>query len=167
MTGVQTCALPICIAICAAGNLEELAWYGAVVSQLLECAPRYNVRCIAPTRPDACPPECWVEYWPAMDLYASADVVIGGAGYNSIYECMACGVPLVARAWPRKYDRQRLRSHRAAGQACIRIVDDLNQAVAAALTLCGIGLRPALPHFENGAPEAVANIRQLVAEASR
>jgi predicted glycosyltransferase len=151
-----------CIAVCATGNLEELAWYGKVVSRLLERAPECDVRCIAPIRPDACPPECWVQYWPAMDLYAAADVVIGAAGYNTIYECVACGVPLVARAWQRKYDRQHLRACRAAAQACIRIVDEPEQAVAAALTLCGTGVRPALPHFENGAPDAVAAIKRAL-----
>ena len=152
-----------CIVACAAGNPEELAWYGAAVSRLLECAPQCHVRLIAPVRPDECPHDCWVGYWPAMDLYAAADVVIGGAGYNTIYESVACGVPLVARAWPRKYDRQRLRACRAAAQARIRIVDEPDQAAAAALESCGPGPRPGLPRFQNGALEAVATIRRMIA----
>ncbi|MBW4572535.1 MAG: hypothetical protein KME31_32500 [Tolypothrix carrinoi HA7290-LM1] len=37
---------------------------------------------------------------------AVADVVVGGAGYNTVYECAALGVPLVAIALKRLYDRQ-------------------------------------------------------------
>jgi hypothetical protein len=149
-----------CIVVCAAGNSRELAWYGAVVSQLLEDAPECDVRCVAPVRPDACPPECWVSYWPAMDLYSAVDVVIGGAGYNTIYECVACGIPLVAKPWQRKYDRQYLRAARAE-----RIVDTPNQAVAAAVEL----LAQSQPtergfHFENGASDAIARIRQYASD---
>ena len=145
-----------CVMVCAAGNPHELAWYGEVVSQLLESAPELNVRCIAPGRPYACPPDCWLSYWPAMDLYTAADVVIGGGGYNTIYECITCGVPLIAKAWPRKYDRQYLRARRAT-----RIVDEPKDAVAAALELCG-ALRSRERHirFENGASEAIAHIRR-------
>jgi len=45
-----------------------------------------------------------------MDLLPGVDLVVGGAGYNTVNECLACGVPLIARAWPRKYDRQSLRA---------------------------------------------------------
>lgn len=145
-----------CIVICGTGNPEELAWYGAVVSQLQACAPECGVRCISPMHPAACPPDCWVGYWPAMDLYSAADVVVGGAGYNTVYEAAACGVPLVARPWPRKYDRQNLRARRAA-----RIVDDPSQAVVAALDLLATAppREPQL-HFENGAMEAITMIRE-------
>ena len=148
-----------CIAVCAAGNAEELVWYGNVVSALLEGSLEWDVRCIAPRRPDACPTECFVSYWPAMDLYSAVDIVIGGGGYNTIYECVACGVPLIAKAWPRKYDRQHLRASRAE-----RIVDTPDQAVAAALDL--IRLQPGRRHlnFENGAADAVARIRQLLTD---
>ena len=145
-----------CIVVCAAGNHEEFAWYGAVVSRVLDWTAQCDVRCIAPACPNTCPPECWVRYWPAMDLYAAADVVVGGAGYNTVYETAACGVPLVARAWPRKYDRQHLRARRAA-----RVVNEPAEGVAAALDLIGrsaggLGLK-------NGATEAMAQILQLLA----
>jgi hypothetical protein len=51
-----------------------------------------------------------VRHWPAVDLIAQARLVIGGAGYNTVHECAALNVPLVARPWPRKYDRQWLRA---------------------------------------------------------
>ncbi len=147
-----------CAMVCAAGNSAELAWYGAVVSRLLEFAPDCDVRCIAPVRPDAVPPESWVEYWPAMDLYSAADVLIGGAGYNTVYESLACGVPLVARPWPRKYDRQSLRARRAGA----RIIDQPEQAVAAALDLLKDRALARPSTFDNGALEAISTIGQMV-----
>jgi hypothetical protein len=143
------------IVVCAAGNADELAWYGDAVSELLEGSPEWDVRCIAPVRPDTCPARYFVPYWPAMDLYSAADIVIGGAGYNTVYECLACGVPLVAKAWPRKYDRQYSRASRAA-----RIVDTPNQAVNAALELVRLQPGRRRVNVANGEREAVDRIRQ-------
>ena len=147
-----------CVLVCAAGNPDELHWYGEVVSRLLVLAPALEVRCIAPECPPACPPAHWCSYWPAMDLYAAADVVIGSAGYNTIYECQACAVPLIARPWPRKYDRQRLRAMRAA----VTIVEDPGHAAAAALAI--LANPPSSPRpgqFHNGAIQAVTAIQRL------
>ncbi|WP_157171274.1 hypothetical protein ACF3DV_15435 [Chlorogloeopsis fritschii PCC 9212] len=33
-------------------------------------------------------------------------MVVGGGGYNTVYECAAVGVPLVAFAFKRLHDRQ-------------------------------------------------------------
>lgn len=144
-----------CVLVCAAGNVEELGWYGATVAGLLEYAQRCEVRCVSPSRPDGCPPEFWIQYWPAMDLYSAAAVLIGGAGYNTVYESLACGIPLVARPWPRKYDRQSLR----AGRGAARIVDTPQQAISAAMDLLR-GPRPRPSGAENGALQAVAQIRE-------
>jgi predicted glycosyltransferase len=151
-----------CVIVCAAGNPDELQWYGAVAALLLESG-RCHVRCIAPFCPDGCPPGCWVRYWPAMDLYAAADVVVGGAGYNTIYECLACGVPLIARPWPRKYDRQGLRANGVAGKGTVTVVDDPRQAVAAALAaaLSALGATAEKQAFHNGAIDAVRLIEQV------
>ena len=144
-----------CAIVCAAGNPDELEWYGAVATHLL-AANVCDVRCIAPVCPANCPTWCWINYWPAIDLYAAADVVIGSAGYNTIHECLACGVPLVARPWPRKYDRQSLRAARAA----VRQVETPEQAVKAALD--ELTRKPArYSQFHNGSHEAVALIERL------
>ena len=97
MTGYQNCVHDrhARILVCASGNPEELSWYGEVVAYLLKFRSKADIRCVAPTRPEGCPPECWIEYWPAADLYPTADVVVGGAGYNTIYECEAYKIPLV------------------------------------------------------------------------
>ena len=58
--------------------------------------------------------------------------MIGGAGYNTVNECLATGTPLIARPWPRKYDRQRERAERTPG---ITIVDTPDEAAEAALRI--------------------------------
>lgn len=147
-----------CVVVCAAGNPDELEWYGAVVFRLRALDSRVAVRAIAPVCPPACPPECWLSYWPAIDLFNAAGVVVGGAGYNTVYECLACGVPLIARPWPRKYDRQWLRATRAAELGPVTIVREPEEAAFAALRmLCSTQERRAA--FENGAEEAAALIR--------
>lgn len=140
-----------CVAICASGNSEELAWYGAVASHLFKSCV---VRCIAPVRPPNCPVECWISYFPAMDLYPGADILIGGGGYNTVYEAAACDVPLICRPWPRLYDRQELR---ALGRAA-RIVTDPIQAAQAALDLATAVGRKRLISFQNGAEQAVVSV---------
>jgi hypothetical protein len=142
-----------CVVVCAAGNPDELHWYGSVAALLAESAELCSVRCIAPVRPEECPLECWVRYWPAIDLYSAADVVVGGAGYNTIHECLACGVPLIARPWPRKYDRQGRRAAWAASQGRVTIVDEPRQACLAALTACGTAR--GTKRYHNGATDAV------------
>jgi len=146
-----------CAIVCAAGNSDELEWYGAVTAHLLT-ANACDVRCIAPVCPASCPTRCWINYWPAIDLYAAADVVIGSAGYNTIHECLACGVPLVARPWPRKYDRQNLRATRAA----VVQVETPEQAVKAALhELTRKPVTARYSQFRNGTQDALALIERL------
>lgn len=50
-----------------------------------------------------------VNYWPAIDLLPSSCLVVGSGGYNISNECRALGVPLLAYAQSRMYDRQDLR----------------------------------------------------------
>ena len=135
------------VLVCAAGKREELAWYGAVAAALSAHA---TVRCVAAECPPGCKPELWIRHWPAIELIASASVVVGGAGYNTVNECLACHVPLVARAWPRTYDRQAERTARAG----ITAVETVEEAVQAALARFG-GI-PGPPAYRNGAEEAAA-----------
>jgi hypothetical protein len=121
-----------CVLVCASGAAEELAWYGAVVALLLTLDRGLNIRCVAPICPPGCPKECWIEHWPAVDLYPTAGVVIGGAGYNTVHECLAWQVPLIARPWPRKYDRQWLRARRAARRGSVTVVEKPDEAAEAA-----------------------------------
>ena len=144
-----------CILVCAS---QELSWFGTVVSELLRRNPPAAIRCVAPTCPLNCPSECWIEYWPAADLYPATDVVIGGAGYNTIHECLACNVPLVARPWPRLYDRQWLRARRAG----VIVADGPAAAASAAIHQLHTGSPRRKPNFHNGAAQAIALIDATV-----
>lgn len=141
--------------VCAGGSREELAWYGEAASLLLRAGAR--VRCVAAECPPGCPAECWIQHWPAMELFGEADVVVGGAGYNTVYECLGCGIPLIARPWPRTYDRQWLRARRAAQSGTVIAVKTPDEAAAAAFTVP----YPAAPIFRDGAAEAVAHIEGI------
>jgi hypothetical protein len=147
-----------CILICASGTAQELSWFDAVVLELVAHHPRAAIRCVAPTRPPNCPIEYWIKYWPAADLLPAANVVVGGAGYNTVHECLACNVPLVARPWPRLYDRQWQRAKRAG----VTIVDQPDQAASAAIHRVNIRSRISEITFLNGALVA----RRLVSAAS-
>lgn len=135
------------ILICAAGDRRELPWYGKVASLL-------RARCVAPVCPPGCPPELWIDHWPAVDLIANARVVVGGAGYNTIHECLTYQVPLIARPWVRQYDRQWLRARRASRRGRVIVVRDPEQAASAALNELHAAppRRPFTP--QNGAAEA-------------
>jgi hypothetical protein len=147
------------ILVCAAGTAEEQAWYGAAVSGVRAMHSKAAVRCIAPACPPGCPPECWINHWPAADLFNAADVVIGGAGYNTVHECLAYQVPLIARPWPRKYDRQWLRARRAAKSGAVIVVEQPAEAAAAVRQLGRVQWRNR--EFRNGATEAVALIDRV------
>ncbi len=133
------------VVVCAAGNVEELSWYGEVCSFL---STKIEFQCLAAERPAGCPRGNWICHWPAIDFIAGAQVVIGGAGYNTVYECVVTGTPLIARPWPRKYDRQQLRAGRHPN---ITIVDTPSEAASAALIHRAPTPRP---DFSNGALDA-------------
>jgi hypothetical protein len=148
-----------CVLICAAGNPEESGWYGGVAAHVRALDQGIAVRTIAPVCPPGCPAERWVAHWPAIDLYAAADVIVGGAGYNTIHECLACAIPLIARPWARKYDRQHLRAERASRHGSVIVVRSAEEAASAAITAVrALPRREAAIHFENGAAEAYALI---------
>ncbi|MBZ5621343.1 MAG: UDP-N-acetylglucosamine--LPS N-acetylglucosamine transferase [Acidobacteriia bacterium] len=146
-----------CVLVCASGKKDELAWYGEVVSRLRELDRSVPVRSLAAERPPQCPDECWVRYWPAIDLFGAAAVVVGGAGYNTVQESLAWDVPLVLRPWPRAYDRQELRARRASAGGRVTLVQEPEEAARAALEQIE-DRRVWLPRFANGAVEAVARI---------
>lgn len=137
--------------VCASGNKEEQSWYGEVARLLSDVMP---VRCLAASCPPGCPPELWEMHWPALELFGSAAVVVGGGGYNLVYETRAAGVPLVARAWPRLYDRQELRAQRAG----VTLVTTAEQAKAAALRLRNCTRRPCVKNGAVRAAELIAGL---------
>lgn len=137
------------VVVCVAGRPEDSGWYRSVGDELRAA----GIGCR------------YAEGWPAIDQIASASVVVGGGGYNTVYECLATGVPLVAKAWHRKYDRQHLRLLRAAHRGVVQTVETVGEAVAAAGRLQRTNPRCSLPTFNNGAADAAALIRRLADRA--
>ncbi len=125
--------------VCASGRQDEASWYREAAALVRRAG--------VPVRESG-------GEWPAIHQIAQSAAVIGGGGYNTVYECQALGVPLIARPWPRQYDRQALRLARAGATP----VDTPQQAAAAALEALARG--PAQPPrpFSNGAHEAAALI---------
>jgi predicted glycosyltransferase len=148
------------VVVCAAGTEKELSWYGAMVVALQALDDGIDIRCVAPVCPPGCPRKCWIEHWPATDLYADAGVVIGGAGYNTIHECLAFEVPLMARPWTRKYDRQWLRARRAAGRGSVTIVKTPTEAAEAAIRQLKQAPARRSHRPSNGVIDAIARIEQ-------
>lgn len=143
-----------CILVCASGNKDELDWYGAVYSAIRELNGAAPVRVVSAERPPSCAEEHSICYWPAMDLFGCASVVVGGAGYNIVRECAAWGVPLVAKPWPRMYDRQELRARNAGAHARSTIAHAPEAAAKSALEHFERSV-PEPPRFVNGAIDAV------------
>lgn len=92
------------VVVCAAEKAEELALHGKLTSALAESLTGVTVRCLTAKCPN-CPPDLWVFHYPGMECLLAADVVVGGGGYNTFYECAALEVPLVAFTMHRRYDR--------------------------------------------------------------
>ena len=147
----EPCANRNLALVCACGNREEQGWYGEVAALLSREMP---VLCVSPACPLGCPTEVWRQHWPALELFGSAKVVVGGAGYNLVNETRAANVPLIARAWMRLYDRQALRAQRAGAT----LVETPAEAVEAARRVHEPRPRGL---FENGAKQAALAILDI------
>lgn len=140
------------VLVLAAGRDEELRLYGQLTVALAKALPGVTVRCLSPDRPPECPLELWTFHWPGIECLPAADVVVGGGGYNTFYECAAVGVPLVAFAFPRQYDRQAHRVLTATGSATL--VNAIDSAIAATIALLETPRKRQPPTFVNGAVQA-------------
>lgn len=151
------CVPPIII-ICATGNPSELSFFGQLTPQLQAALPDTKVYCLATTCPPQCPSDRWLCHYPAIDYLQVADVVVGGGGYNLVYECRALNVPLISFALPRLYDRQSRRLQRyghpvSTPQAAI-------ETLITILAQCQ-PIAPRCPIYRNGAIDAVSYIAAL------
>ncbi|MDZ8054897.1 MAG: UDP-N-acetylglucosamine--LPS N-acetylglucosamine transferase [Aulosira sp. ZfuVER01] len=154
------------ILVCVAGKKSELPLFGQLALHLQQKFPDCAVRILAATCPRECPETLWVSHHPGIECIAAADVVVGGAGYNTVYECAAVGVPLVALALDRLYDRQERRAYKSYGVQNIADVlfDDqllcIDQTVSLLLEQAEPGKNSSVPSYINGAVQAVDRIEQ-------
>ena len=146
------------IVVCAAGRTSELEFFAEVAIALTSNFPTTAVRLLSPRCPRGFPASLWISHWPGIECLRAANIVVGGAGYNLVAECTALGIPLVAFALPRLYDRQEQR-------ACQRCywVRSLGEALATVgkLLNCGQTGVPNPVTYVNGAVEAQAIVAQV------
>ncbi len=103
---------------------------------------------IDPLAAATCPPQH------IMLALRGFDLVVGQGGYNTTYEARACGVPLLAFARPRLYDRQALRLTE------VERLDSTHAIVERCLDRLS-NRRPRHTGYENGAHAAVEHIANL------
>ncbi|MDB9306198.1 UDP-N-acetylglucosamine--LPS N-acetylglucosamine transferase [Nodularia spumigena CS-591/12] len=143
------------ILVCAAGQASELDIFSQITLRLHQDFPQCAVRILAPHCPVNCPETLWISHHPGIECLAAADVVIGGGGYNTVYECAAVGVPLVALAFARLYDRQEKRARQG------YYVPDIEQAIATVRILLDqvkIAQKQTASAYINGAVQAMYQI---------
>jgi hypothetical protein len=143
------------ILVCAAGNASELSLFAELTLHLQQNFPECAVKILAANCPADFPETLWVSHHPGIECIAAADIVIGSAGYNTVYECAAVSVPLVALAFPRLYDRQAKRAKKAYA------VQNIQQTIATVKKLLDkaeLKNHPSMPTYINGAIQAVQYI---------
>ncbi|WP_017654036.1 hypothetical protein [Fortiea contorta] len=155
------------ILVCAGGNISEMPLFGQLALQLQQNFPECAVKILAATCPLTCPETLWVSHHPGIECLAAADIVVGGAGYNTVYECAAVGVPLVALAFTRLYDRQK---KRASKSYCVGDISDLTSenhlqniylTVKKLLNYIEPHKKLSVPSYINGAIQAAHQIEQI------
>jgi hypothetical protein len=139
------------ILVCATGKTSEIPIFTELAIQIEQTFADCVVRILAATCPENTVKHLWVSHHPGIECIAAADIVVGGAGYNTVCECMNLGVPLIAIALPRLYDRQTKRA------AKVYQVQNTHSAISTIRMLLeqlkSNQVRPA-PSYQNGAIQA-------------
>ncbi|AUS99118.1 UDP-N-acetylglucosamine--LPS N-acetylglucosamine transferase [Nostoc sp. CENA543] len=141
------------ILVCAAGQISELPLFTQLTLQLHTAFPECAVRILSPHCPSEDLRNFWLFHHPGIECFAAADIVVGSAGYNTVYECTSVGVPLVALPLPRLYDRQQQRANKVYQ---VRNIPDALFTVKQILDT--VKDRQLIPNYINGAIAAVHHI---------
>ncbi|MGB7416617.1 MAG: hypothetical protein WA902_20610 [Thermosynechococcaceae cyanobacterium] len=144
------------VMVCAAGNLDELAFWGDLTLKLQSAFPSIKICCLAFQQPPGCPADAWMHHWPGMAVLQQADVIVGGAGYNTVFEAAALNIPLITFAFDRLYDNQRQRAMRWA-----YLVESVEEAIATLTVLLQTHQRQQPQSYLNGVDQAVPLIEAL------
>ncbi len=145
------------VVISATGNPNELGFWGDLMIRLQAALPQVIFRCLAFQQPPGCPAQSWVRHWPGMTVLQQADVIVGGAGYNTVFEAVALGIPLITFPFKRRYDRQHVRAMRWTYP-----VNSFDEAIATLSVLLQTQQQERIrPQYVNGVENAVALIEAL------
>jgi hypothetical protein len=147
------------ILVCASGNASELPIFTDLAIQLEENFPDCLVKILAANHPPNCPKHLWICHHPGIECIAAADIVVGGAGYNTVYECISLGLSLIAIALPRKYDCQVKRATKTH-----QVQNTQSAILAVKQRLQQIQLNPVSPpqFYVNGVIDAVNYIQKII-----
>ncbi|MEM7552790.1 MAG: glycosyltransferase [Cyanobacteria bacterium P01_A01_bin.84] len=163
------------ILVCAGGKLSELSFFSELTQKLHQVFPECAVRILAATLPIGCCSSLWISHHPGIECIAAADIVIGGGGYNTVYECAAVNVPLIAIAFERVYDLQNERAAKNPQNYIVNHIpsvispEDISRAIAQVKVLLkqietkknhSPNLKKSIPHYKNGALEAFNHIQK-------
>lgn len=151
------------VIILASGYSFELAIYGKIAAILHQ--QDYTVRCLSPNLPPDCPSSVWQFHHPAINCLWLADVVIGSGGYNTVFECNALNIPLVALAQKRLYDCQQTRiiTQQKLGNPCFLAKTPIAAIQLTQQLLSVTKSKPLKPaKFLNGVNVVGEKIRQLL-----
>ena len=140
------------IVICASGQEQERSLYGQLAAIISTQFSHLFVRCLSADLPPGCPLPLWIQHWPGIEILWGADLILGAAGYNTIMECLALGIPLIAFPWRRLYDRQRRRiqAAQALNSTPILTVQSIPAALLAIQTLLNQPRQIPRAHYRNG-----------------
>jgi hypothetical protein len=153
------------ILVCATGQVTELPFFNQLALRLHQTFPESAVRILAPNYRLGYPQTLWVSHHPGIECIAAADVVVSGAGYNTVYECASVNVPLVAFTFKRLYDRQHKRASKAYH---VQDIESAISTVKALLDSVQLENNKPVPFYTNGALEAVNYIEpQIDADVRR
>lgn len=143
------------ILVVASGTEEELNSYWEIARRASRQFDRVHVRCLAPSpAPNDLGKSLWIAHWPGIECIVAADVVVGGAGYNTISECSVLGVPLISIPFKRLYDCQHLRAQQATWRAseASQVLDFLSHFLSSFKAV------RSQPSYSNGAADAYLRI---------
>ncbi len=104
LIGLENDKTPL-ILICASGKETEQDFYIELAKQIRSKFHQAAVRCLV-SHKSANEESLFIRYWPGIDLINAASIVIGAGGYNTINECEALQITLLALPQNRLYDRQ-------------------------------------------------------------
>jgi hypothetical protein len=92
--------------VCSTGRADEESKMKQLAGELNVLADDWCTRLISPI-----PGRGQLAVWPLLPMLAGVDALVGTGGYNLVHEARVTGTPLLARAQPRRYDRQFARLH--------------------------------------------------------
>ena len=160
--GVTSDTIPV-IAVLGCGKPAELAQMHTVATRLnKEFKFKAAVRFVSPRVGHSATVNCdeelvAVQLWPFLKSLRGVSLVVGGGGYNTVYETRCTRTPLIGFAQPRLYDRQ---SERLRPDQIATSYEDVRKLVAQ-IVARSPSTPTGIPRYSNGVHQAVDMIESL------